>query len=218
MLSTIKTLTNQLTVSLSNDIKPDLTHPLHLKQVLNLDLLKHAKDQVKKWYGLDNDLLFPGSIPVSLMRSDIKDNLYYGSQQYLVTYKTDGIRCLLFLTICSEQKLCFWMDRGGRYYLFPYISFPNSWFNGTILDCELIKCNNEDPNSFSLQIFDVITIAGKSVKQYELITRLTLVSYFMMDWMIMLYEMGTMLFHPQSEIGASIGERYLSKTYIHMQV
>src|SRR5690349_15240238 len=114
MLNLVRTLHNQQNALASSTTDhPDNSHPLHLGQITSIDMIRLLKEQLQKWYG-DFDS-FPGSIPLSLMRKNIA-SMYNGTEQYIVTYKSDGVRCILFLTICFEQKICVWIDRGGRFY------------------------------------------------------------------------------------------------------
>lgn len=99
------------------------------------------------------NLHFPGAQPVSFARKHLRE---IERTDYFVAEKTDGIRCLLFLTQTQDEhgeqrEAQFLIDRKNDYYFIRtgYLHIPppgrdrpyeiSAWHLGTILDGELVR-------------------------------------------------------------------------------
>ena len=91
--------------------------------------------------------------------------------------KTDGVRCLLYLTMTTDEsgqqvETQFLIDRKNEYYYIPrdaiHIPTPNDWAGfhvGTLLDGELVRQRFKDgkPARLAYLIFDCLAIDGEDV-------------------------------------------------------
>jgi mRNA guanylyltransferase len=118
---------------------------------------------------------FPGAQPVSFGREHIGE---LQRQEYFMAEKTDGVRCLLFLTWANGPEgeivpITFLIDRKNNYYnvnppvKFPYFKFPldqDKFLFGTILDGELVhdtdRNNPTGPPLLNYYVFDCLVIDG----------------------------------------------------------
>lgn len=103
---------------------------------------------------------FPGCLVNSILESDFPN---ISKSRYHMFPKTDGTRYMLFAfrTQQGQPLLCIF-DRRMEFYQVSGIKLKNSVFNGTLLDCELVQYYNKQ---YYLQIFDILFLAGKSVKE-----------------------------------------------------
>ncbi|KAL1305866.1 hypothetical protein AAFC00_004016 [Neodothiora populina] len=132
------------------------------------------------------NMSFPGAQPVSFARKHFQDLLM---TDYFVCEKTDGIRCLLFLTFYIEEgnkvEAKILIDRKNDYYNIDNMHFhlplpdaPDASFHTeTLLDGELVldKLPNGDERKTYL-VFDCLALENKSLLQRTLDKRL---AYFM---------------------------------------
>ena len=93
-------------------------------------------------------LSFPGAQPVSFARKHFAE---LQRTDYFLCEKTDGIRCLLYLTSVvgqgEEVEAQFLIDRKNEYYYIQRDSlhlprdevYPGSFHTGTLLDGELVR-------------------------------------------------------------------------------
>ncbi len=117
--------------------------------------------------------IFRGAHPVSLAHGHLK-HLADRSLDYHVTWKTDGVRCLLVLT---EKVGCFLVDRNDRVYRL-YGGNPHAFdehlhtsIRGcTIFDAEIVEYRT--PGNFLLFVFDVMLANGDSIVNLPLAKRL----------------------------------------------
>ena len=106
--------------------------------------LKHA---VANLLGRENTR-FPGAQPVSFAKLHLAE---LQKQEYFMCEKTDGVRCLLYLTYIDTgngfEPLTILIDRKNNYYdvrpplRYPYytaIDQPEAFLYGTLLDGELV--------------------------------------------------------------------------------
>lgn len=118
---------------------------------------------------------FPGSIPYSLMRSEIP-KLYTGAKRYVYLYKGDGQRLLLYFARIRGRPIVFFMTRPGFFCLLPSIrNLPEQLFEGTKLDVELIY--QPETESRRLEVFDNLATCGHVVGHYNFLKRLHLTHY-----------------------------------------
>lgn len=144
-----------------NDIAIHLNHD---------DALSH-REAVADLLGR-NQLHFPGAQPVSFARHHIDE---LRRRDYFMCEKTDGIRCLLYLTVDfhdgEEVEAQFLIDRKNDYYYIRrddlHIPGPNdiaSYHTGTLLDGELVRdrLKNGEEKLVYL-IFDCLAIDRENV-------------------------------------------------------
>lgn len=119
-------------------------------------------------------LTFPGAQPVSFARHHL-DELQ--ARDYFMCEKTDGVRCLLYLThIFGEHgemtEAQFLIDRRNEYYFVKRDTlhipspkdFPAGFHVGTLLDGELVR--QRFPNGkqrLAYLIFDLLAVDGEDV-------------------------------------------------------
>ncbi len=157
---------------------PDL--PTHVKQtpVAPLKAGDQIFDDVVTEYPLH---AFPGSIPHSLMRSEIPI-FYNGQRQYVFLYKGDGQRLYLGFTRIRGRPIVFFMTRTAFFYLLPVMpNLPAALFNGTLLDTELIY-RPESSTGRRLEVFDAISLCGHLVGHYSYVMRMHLLHYHIQVW------------------------------------
>jgi len=94
---------------------------------------------------------FPGSIPVSLSRNDVK----YLHKNYCVCDKTDGSR---YMCLCTNNQIYF-VDRLMNFYYFGSNEIDD---NDYVYDGELVK--NKVNDKYVFVIFDVFASGGKVLK------------------------------------------------------
>ena len=137
-------------------------------------LLYSFRHEVANLLGRDNPS-FPGAQPVSFAARHL---LELQRQDYYVCEKSDGIRCLMYLTNDGPTEVTYLIDRKNDYYYVPGLHFPlpgeESLFHmGTLVDGELV--NDELPNG-TLQlkylVFDCMVLDGKQMMHRTLDKRL----------------------------------------------
>lgn len=118
------------------------------------------------------NLHFPGAQPVSFARRHL-DELRH--TDYFMCEKTDGVRCLLFLTQIfiegEEVEAQFLIDRKNDYYYIPrdalHLPRPDdvaSFHRGTLLDGELVRQKFKNGQErLAYLIFDCLAIDGDDV-------------------------------------------------------
>ena len=115
---------------------------------------------------------FPGAQPVSFAA---RHKLDLQKQDYFVCEKSDGIRCLMYLTChpASMEEATFLIDRKNDYYLVPGLHFPKSaerehaadFHRDTIFDGELVNDTVNDTVSgqktqLMYLVFDCLVLNG----------------------------------------------------------
>ncbi|KAI4154029.1 MAG: hypothetical protein LQ340_001937 [Diploschistes diacapsis] len=119
---------------------------------------------------------FPGAQPVSFSARHLQ---VLKQQDYYVCEKSDGIRCLMYLTRDEEgRELTYLVDRKNDYYWVQSLHFPlpeseKSFHINTLIDGELV--NDREPNG-SIQmrylVFDCLTLDGMQLLSRTLDKRL----------------------------------------------
>ena len=124
---------------------------------------------------------FPGAQPVSFAA---RHKLELQKQDYFVCEKSDGVRCLMFLTNGPNmQEATFLIDRKNDYYLVPGLHFPKSAENpepfhtDTILDGELVNDTVVDPElghrtQLMYLVFDCLVLNGDRLMHQTLDKRI----------------------------------------------
>jgi mRNA guanylyltransferase len=127
-------------------------------------------------------LSFPGAQPVSFARQHFSE---LQKTDYYLCEKTDGIRCLLYLTAFlgtdeGDIEAQFLIDRKNEYYYIPRNSLHlptqgslESYHTGTLLDGELVRqdCGNGQSKLVYL-IFDGLCLDGQAITNRQLDIRL----------------------------------------------
>ncbi|CAI6334496.1 unnamed protein product [Periconia digitata] len=116
-----------------------------------------------------DNIRFPGAQPVSFARKHLAE---IQQREYFLCEKTDGIRCLLYLTFIDRghviEPLTILIDRKNNYYetevplRFPYhasIQNPEQFLYGTVLDGELVNDITPDGGrQLIFYIFDCLAV------------------------------------------------------------
>ena len=119
---------------------------------------------------------FPGAQPVSFASKHL-DELQ--REDYYVCEKTDGIRCLMYLTEDQGQEVVYLIDRKNDFYHVLNLHFPlegdnpEAFHTQTILDGELVNETQQD-GSFKMQylVFDCLVMDGNILTHRTLDKRL----------------------------------------------
>lgn len=120
---------------------------------------------------------FPGSQPVSFARKHLYEELMH--EDYYVCEKSDGIRCLIYLTADPMgQRATYLITRGNEYYYVPNVHFPvpndhEQFQRNCILDGELIISKKPDGSeALEYLMFDILVYQGKNLMRRDIDKRL----------------------------------------------
>lgn len=128
-----------------------------------------------------NNTSFPGAQPVSFARKHIRE---LHTRDYYLCEKTDGIRCLLYLSMDSNDCECAYLiDRKNDFYYQPDAHFPRmgdptfqKFHDRTLLDGELVVDTLETPDGpeqrLRYLVFDLIVLDSDVILGRPLNTRL----------------------------------------------
>ena len=130
-------------------------------------------------YALTGSRDFPGMQPVSLDREKVIRLL---SADYHVCEKSDGIRVLGFMIQKSSSlgttssPSFFITDRKYEFREIEGLAFPttetgDSFHNETLVDGELVVDTDSSSQRLSLYLFDLLTLNGQSMLDYNLLER-----------------------------------------------
>lgn len=133
------------------------------------------------------NLTFPGAQPVSFARKHLRE---LEQRDYYVAEKTDGIRCLMFLTQLSDAdgtpfEIQYLIDRRNDYYQIErgYLHLPKpglfdkhkkrqepfaleSWHVGTVIDGELVKQTLPGGREqLTFLMFDLLALNSENLTQ-----------------------------------------------------
>ncbi|MCJ1453020.1 Dcp1p-Dcp2p decapping enzyme complex alpha subunit [Mycoblastus sanguinarius] len=128
------------------------------------ELLRDLRQEVAGLLGRKSTH-FPGAQPVSFARKHL---LELQRDDYFVCEKTDGIRCMMYLTADGSMtnQVVFLIDRKNEYYHVPYLLFPialepKEFHINTILDGELVEDTQVDgPPQKKYLVFDCLALDG----------------------------------------------------------
>ncbi|KAF2191482.1 mRNA capping enzyme, alpha subunit [Zopfia rhizophila CBS 207.26] len=154
--------------SVPPEIPGTLVHPQHAEEL---------KDVVAGLLHRDGNRRFPGAQPVSFARQHIVE---LQQNEYFMCEKTDGIRCLLFLSYQGVETpnggemyepVTFLIDRKNQYYQvepplrFPFHMLPDDedkFLFNTILDGELVhdRIPGQPKPRLVFYVFDCLVIDG----------------------------------------------------------
>lgn len=138
------------------------------------DLLLSFRREVADLLGR-NSLGFPGAQPVSFAA---RHKLELLKQDYYVCEKSDGIRCLMYLTSEGPHELVYLIDRKNDYYHIRDMHFPLSsdvrgHHSGTLVDGELVNEAMPDGSTqLKYLVFDCLVLDGNSLMHRTLDKRL----------------------------------------------
>jgi len=114
---------------------------------------------------------FPGPQPISIERKHIH---LLNRNEYFVCEKTDGVRIALVCCTVGGKKVAVTVNRAMEMERVMFC-FPRGTFDGTILDGEMVTARN---GKRFLMIYDAVTVSGQSVKNMNLVDRLTIIERF----------------------------------------
>ncbi|KAK5127913.1 hypothetical protein LTR85_005030 [Meristemomyces frigidus] len=116
---------------------------------------------------------FPGAQPVSFARHHIEE---LQKRDYYLCEKTDGIRCLLYLTQFIDEhgqvnEMQFLIDRKNDYYFIareamhipPEGDDLGAFHTGTVLDGELVLQKRSTGMRIAYLVFDMLAIDGENI-------------------------------------------------------
>ena len=138
-------------------------------------LLRILQSEVKRLLSRDS-LRFPGAQPVSFAARHLQE---LKQQDYYVCEKSDGIRCLMYLTKDEDNReLTYLIDRKNDYYWVQNLHFPlpeseQAFHVNTLIDGELVN-DREPDGSIQLRylVFDCLTLDGGQLLHRTLDKRL----------------------------------------------
>lgn len=138
------------------------------------ELLNALQREVATLLGRDS-LKFPGAQPVSFSARHL---LELQKDDYYVCEKSDGIRCLMYLTNDGPQEVVYLIDRKNDYRWVQNLHFPLTdsqqlFHIQTIVDGELV--NDTQPNGqvqLKYLVFDCLVLDGNSLMHRTLDKRL----------------------------------------------
>jgi mRNA guanylyltransferase len=139
------------------------------------DVCHRLKQEVSYLLGR-NQLSFPGSQPVSFARRHIEQDLM--QEDYFVCEKSDGLRCLMYLSSENGNERVYLITRKEEYFFVPDLHLPRkedlgSHHHGTLLDGELVISKNPDgAEELQYLIFDCLALTGKVLVNRTLDKRL----------------------------------------------
>lgn len=119
---------------------------------------------------------FPGAQPVSFAARHLTE---LQQADYYVCEKSDGIRCLMYLTSEEGREVVYLIDRKNDYYFVQDLHFPiagedkTAFHTDTIVDGELV--NDTQPNGaveMRYLVFDCLILDGNSLLHRTLDKRL----------------------------------------------
>ncbi|KIW02438.1 uncharacterized protein PV09_06252 [Verruconis gallopava] len=143
------------------------------------ELAQSFRHEVAQLMGRTNTN-FPGAQPVSFARHHINELC---NQDYFLCEKTDGIRCLLYITNGDAgEEIVYLIDRKNDYYFIPNggLHFPkhndptfNSFHSGTLLDGELVNDTMPDGSKkLRYLVFDCVVLDNEPLMNRPLDKRI----------------------------------------------
>lgn len=123
--------------------------------VLPGDISEHCTKELDR---LTETRAFSGPQPVSIDRSHLP-----ALNKMWVTEKTDGVRVLLMLCRIQGKSMCVARDRKNQWTLLPAHVKSKQWFQGTVVDGELVFQKMEDGIHYTLCLFDMYSRCGMTI-------------------------------------------------------
>ena len=138
------------------------------------ELLQTLRNEVADLLARENPR-FPGAQPVSFAARHLQE---LQQQDYFVCEKSDGIRCLMYLTSDEDREITYLIDRKNDYYYVSGLHFPlpeseQSFHTGTITDGELVN-DREKSGAVQLKylVFDCLALGRSGMMHRTLDKRL----------------------------------------------
>lgn len=110
---------------------------------------------------------FPGSVPCSIMRSDLD---LLRTRHYVAFEKTDGTRYLLLCTMVNDVSFCVLIDRHWTARIIRLQFEPDVFERNTMFDGELVQ--NLHTNQWHFLIFDLVSSGELSTRQQNYVLRM----------------------------------------------
>jgi mRNA guanylyltransferase len=132
------------------------------------ELLKVLRDEVSKLTGSRNGNTFPGAQPVSFQRKHLDE---LSRKDYFLCEKTDGLRCLLYVTKDGDREIHYFIDRKVDFWYVGGLHLPHQddpsfkrFHDDTLLDGELVidTLSNGD-KKLRYMVFDLIALDGENL-------------------------------------------------------
>ena len=138
------------------------------------ELLNTLRSEVAHILARDS-VKFPGAQPVSFAARHLQE---LQERDYFVCEKSDGIRCLMYLTNDGDREITYLIDRKNDYYWvkdlhFPLLESEQNFHTGAIVDGELV--NDREPSGgiqMRYLVFDCLAINNSSLLHRTLDKRL----------------------------------------------
>ena len=138
------------------------------------DLALMLRHELAQLLGRDK-INFPGAQPVSFAARHL---IELQKQDYFLCEKSDGIRCLMYLTNDGPNEVTYLIDRKNDYYWVQNLHFPLAddeqlFHQATLVDGELV--NDRQPNGMiqlKYLVFDCMVLNEQSLMQRTLDKRL----------------------------------------------
>ncbi|KAJ3043073.1 Dcp1p-Dcp2p decapping enzyme complex alpha subunit [Rhizophlyctis rosea] len=145
-------------------------------EVSDREELNALRQRVANLFG-SRTIKFPGAQPVSFAQKHLEE---LKNENYFVSEKADGIRCLMYTHVNSEldgASETFLIDRRNHFFYlqmgFPLPGQPHRDHFDTVLDGELILDTEPDGReTLRFLLFDCVIIDGKSLLERPYTSRL----------------------------------------------
>ncbi|EEB06677.1 mRNA guanylyltransferase Ceg1 [Schizosaccharomyces japonicus yFS275] len=125
------------------------------------------RERVSRLLGL-RSLNFPGAQPVSFAKKHLQT---VKEHDYYVCEKSDGIRCLMYMTMhhaTPKRYAVYLIDRKNDYYLVPKVWFPTTndpndsrLHTETLIDGELVMDSIQGKSQLKFLVFDCLACNGR---------------------------------------------------------
>lgn len=117
------------------------------------EMQEYLRNTIKEYCSFKSNV-FPGSQPVSLERTQERDNMrFLVEQEYMVSWKADGVR---YLVLIKDEDQIYAFDRDNNVFELGGISFPHRKLNrhitNTLVDAEMIIEHIPEMNGKQAQV------------------------------------------------------------------
>lgn len=128
-------------------------------RLLDETLKERVMRQVRIWWGVSpGSRYFPGPQPVSVERKDFET---LRSENYWVSYKSDGVRYLMVFVKIDDKSYCILIDRKMDCHLVKMTAATTFLDSGTILDGEIVLNRETEKSEFI--VYDATIVSGRSL-------------------------------------------------------
>ena len=133
--------------------------------IQNKQFLNYLTKSINYNYSLKGDSVFPAPQPVSIEKKDFSK---FTSYKYTVALKLDGTRFLMyFIKDKHNNNYCILINRALQFFTIE-MNAENTIYNGTIIDGELIKIDNQ----WTFMVHDAVLICGNKINKLTHTNRL----------------------------------------------